>query len=661
MLNSNTGPAFPGKEQSSEEGTALNELPASKIEDDADLLARIKAWHKESISEISDWRDEAEEDFEFVAGNQYDQETRDEMLANGRQPITFNRIGSIIDAVNGLQINNVEEAILKPRGPEDAQIAEAGTELVDALRDDCDANDEETTAFRDCVICGLGVLETRIDEDGDLKPILESLSPLDVGWDTSARKRNYVDRRYDWIARKVDIHEARGQYPDEDDSDLDATWADGETAETSDNSPVYNFDKKHDDKPKDLVTLVDFQWWERREMVRLTDPETGVETDIDPERAETLMTRLEQLAAITGQAPAMRMRPIRKKVWFTAIVGNKILYRGELPIQDEQGGRKFLTGKINRATGMPYGLVRNAKDPQRTFNKHISQQIHLINTTAKSGIIHEEDAIEDVIQFERDMAAPGARLEVANGALTSGAVQFIQPPTISTALSTMAQMSSGEINQVTGVNLETLGLLDREQAGVETHQRKQSTVTNLAWAFDALRIARKDCARSMILYAIAYTPNDVLTRMIPEQMAPLIEQMQSRDWMPYDIVIDEAPSSPNAKERTWAFMQGILGMMAQQGLKPETWVEILRYSPMPNSFVESFAKTLLKPPSPQEQQQSQDSSARLARMQDAEASKDEADAIYKKAQAAAKAKEFDLAVSEAVARTISDMQNRSIN
>lgn len=651
--------AYPGQDQGSVPATSTYDKPASEESDDADLLARIKGWHKESSAKIADWRVGAEEEFEMVAGNQWPDGAKDALEAQGKVAITFNRIGPVIDAVRGLQINNVEDTTFKPRGQEDAQLADSATHLIKSLRDDCDATDEESTAFDDCVICGLGCLETRIDEDGDLKPVIERMSPMEVGWDTSARKRNFIDRRYDWVEREVSIYEARAQFPEiEDDDDLDAAWARSDKpSQSTSQSPKYHFGKEQDAPKKETVTFVDFQWWERKPMMRVTDPQTGVEIDVEVARAETLMERAEQLAAITGAPISMRMRQVRKKVWFHAIVGGKILHRGELPIDDGQGARKFLTGKLNRADNMPYGIVRSAIDPQRAYNKQISQQIHLLNTTAKSGVIHEESAIEDVTKFEENMAKPGARLEVADGALVSRAVQFINPPTVSTALVQMADVSSREINQVTGVNLETLGLLDRDQAGIETHQRKQSTVTNLAWAFDALSIARKDCSKSMILYAISYTPNDVLARMLPAEMAPIIEQMQAQDWVPYDVVIDESPTSPNAKERTWAFMQGILGMMASQGLKPETWVEILRYSPMPNSFVESFARTLLKPPAPEEIAKAEDSAARMARMQDAEAAKDEADALYKQAQAAAKAKEFNLAVTKAVRETIGNMSN----
>ena len=656
-MQRNAETSFP--QTSPESSHSLPDQKATELGDD-DLLARIKSWYMESEGHIADWRAQATEDFDFAAGNQIEDQDRKDMIEDGKPPVVFDHIGPIIDAVRGLQINNIEDVVCKPTGPEDGMIADAATHMIDQLREACDARDEESTAFDDCAICGLGVLECRIDEDGDRTPILERLSPLEVGWDSSAKKRNYIDRRYDWIAREIDIHEARAQFPDVADGDLSADWANYRIRPAvADTSGRYPETTNQQDKPRDMVRLLDFQWWERRPMMRVTDRNTGIESDLTLEQGEVLVSRMEQIAAVTGQQPAIDFQIINKKVWHHAIVGSTILYRGELPIQDGQGSRKFLTGKINRSTGMPYGLVRNAKDPQRLANKFWSQGMHILNTNAKSGILFEDGAFEDEREAADEWGRSGAMVKLAAGGLTK--VKEIPPPGIPTGSIAMFERAMAEINQVTGVNIELLGLLDRDQAGVETHQRKQSAVTNLAWAFDALRIARKDAARSMLIYAMEYTPEPTLMRMVPKDMAPLVRQMRETQWIPRDISIDEAPHSPNAKERAWAMFQPFLQVMAQQGLKPETLVTIMRASPMPTSVVEEFAKTLLKAPDPQEVEQQRDSAARMARMQDAEAAKDEADALYKRARAEKEAKEFNLSVLEAARDTIGQIRNRSVN
>jgi hypothetical protein len=652
-------PVIPSKEGETASADYDADKPASQDDDD-DLLARVKGWYRESEGHIAEWREDAREDFAFVAGDQWDEDVRDEMEDTKKAPVTFNRIGAIVDAVRGLQINNVEEVAFKPSGVEDAQIADTATELIAALRRDCDAQDEETMAFDDCVICGLGVLECRIDEDNDRKPIIERLSSLETGWDVTARKNNFIDRRYDWIARRVDRLEAGTQFPDADGDDLDADWAKhGDKPQTSDTSPRYLDGSRENDDDDGMVTLIDVQWWERKPMMRVTDKRSGLEEDLAPEEAERLVQRSEQIAAATGMPPTFQIERIAKKIWYHAIVGKKVLYRGELPIQDGQGSRKFITGKIDRSTGMPYGLVRNAKDPQRLANKFFTQGMHILNSNAKSGLMFEDGAIDDEDDAAEELAKTGAMVRLAPGALTGGKVQQIPAPQLPQASVILYERAMNEINQVTGVNLETLGLLDREQAGIETHQRKQSTVTNLAWCFDALRMARKDGARSQMIYAMEYTPEHTLQRMVPQEMAPVIAQMRLSSWVPYDVVVDEAPTSPNAKERAWALMQGVIGLMAQQGMKPQTWIEVLRMSPMPNSFLERLAKTMLAEPSPQEQQEAAASKQLLARMQAAEAGKDEADAHYKNVRAIVEQKEADIKLTDSMTKTLAAMKPKN--
>src|SRR5690349_14952493 len=61
------------------------------------------------------WRDNAREDYDFVAGNQWDQNDIDKLTEEQRPVITFNRVGPIVDAVSGQEINNRQEVKFFPR------------------------------------------------------------------------------------------------------------------------------------------------------------------------------------------------------------------------------------------------------------------------------------------------------------------------------------------------------------------------------------------------------------------------------------------------------------------------------------------------------------------------------------------------------------------
>jgi hypothetical protein len=65
------------------------------------------------------------------------------------------------------------------------------------FRPQCDAEDEESDAFGDLVLCGMGWTETRLDyednPEGD--PKVDRTDPLEMVWDSGAKKRNLVDGR----------------------------------------------------------------------------------------------------------------------------------------------------------------------------------------------------------------------------------------------------------------------------------------------------------------------------------------------------------------------------------------------------------------------------------------------------------------------------------
>ena len=55
------------------------------------------------------------------------------------------------------------------------------------------------------------------------------------------------------------------------------------------------------------------------------------------------------------------------------------------------------------------------RDPQQWANKWLSQTLHILNTTAKGGIIAESDAFKDMRQAQDTYAQPDAITWVPEG------------------------------------------------------------------------------------------------------------------------------------------------------------------------------------------------------------------------------------------------------
>jgi hypothetical protein len=162
---------------------------STDISDDESLLDRVHRHYKECATHTSRWRTDAREDYGFVDGSeQWDEKDKETLRDQLRPPVTFNRVGPVIDAVTGSEIVNRQETRFYPREQGDVGISEHITGAVDWVRDLCDAEDEESDAFHDMVVCGMGWTETKVDYEVDLdgQILVLRTDPLEMGWDTTA-------------------------------------------------------------------------------------------------------------------------------------------------------------------------------------------------------------------------------------------------------------------------------------------------------------------------------------------------------------------------------------------------------------------------------------------------------------------------------------------
>ena len=147
------------------------------------------------------------------------------------------------------------------------------------------------------------------------------------------------------------------------------------------------------------------------------------------------------------------------------------------------------------------------------------------------------------------------------------------------------------IPQVTGVNTELLGLADRQQPGILEIQRKKAGMTILTRLFENLRSYRRTRGRVLLYFIEEYIADGRLIRITGEdgieQYVPL---MKDPDTKKYDIIVDEAPNSPNQKEETFAVLSQVMPQIQAAGLPMPP--EILDYVPLPSTLTEKWKKML---------------------------------------------------------------------
>lgn len=554
---------------------------------DGDLFRRLKSWTKAAIDHLADWRKEAEDAYAFYSGHQWTPEEKAIFEADGRIAPIFNLTAINVDAVCGLEVNNRQDVKYLPRTQGDVKVNDLLSSAAMWVRDQAQSEDEESDAFKDATITGLGVTETRKQDEETIS--VDRRDPTETFYDKSAKKPNLVDRRFGGRVCMLDTDEAESMFPGVPVQLLNAKWASLGLKEdkTGEERLDYPLEEARgvgspDYRPK-KVCLVEIEWF---------DWEEG------------------------------------RKVYKQAFLGAQ----GVLEINPlEAWAYNFITGKRDQKTNTWYGIVRALKDPQKLINKFLATITHILATNAKGGLLYERGAFSDPRAAERDWSNPQKNVEVAEGALTRGAIQPRTAPPLPQGAVQLIDFALTNIRSVSGVNTELLGAADRDQAASLELQRRQSAVTILASLFDAKRRYHKEQGRTL-LALMKTLPPDMLVRITvdaddPILMPPIppgtppeqVQQMQAQ-WqqqvqaqqqakqremfvqfqtiaqafadptIKYDVIVDEAPSSPNQQ----AEIAAKLTQIAQSGvqLPPEAQAIIVENVGLPSTVADRLAQAM---------------------------------------------------------------------
>jgi len=582
--------------------------------------------------------------FDFVAGNQWTEEDLQILSDQSRPAVTFNRVGPFVDGVSGLEIGNRQETSYLPRQVGASGINELLTGAAKWARDECDAEDEESEAVRDNIICGNGWVQTRmdydVDPDGMIK--LDRVDPLEVYPDPSSRKANYADARFVMRVKDIPVDTALEMYPDFEAIDLHATWAEDQPDDTKQPhnarlAPYYRIDQAGDiDRERMQVRMVEIEWWDYVDAYRVLDPSTGRFVRLSKADGDRYRQRVQML----GRADPIMMRD-RERRYYKAICGDRIIKIMRGP---DTGGfsYKAMTGKRDRNRGFWYGLVRAMRDPQLWANKFFTQALHITNVNAKGGLLAETDAFVDIQAARDDWAAADSITELNPGGLEK--VQQKQPPAFPQQINQMLEMAISAIPSVAGINLEMIAQQTANQPGVLEMQRKQQGMTVLSYIFDAKRRYQKEQGRLMLWMIQTFIADGRLIRIGGPEDAQYVPLVHEPGLAEYDVIVDEAPTSPNMKERVWAMIMQMFPMLKTMQLPTQSMVELMRYAPFPASLVQKLSESLQNPPPPTPEMQAkmQLDQAKAQKLQaDAQKAQGEAQNAPQKAQLEAASIQYD--------------------
>lgn len=561
---------------------SLSKEEQKTLSDDMGLVTIVKAKVKEFETFIGDWRDEAKEAYDMVAGHQWSETDKAKLIEEERVPVVFNRLAAFVRGVCGMEVSNRQAVKYLPREMGDVQPNEVMNAAAVWIRDTCNAEDEESEAFRDMVITGLGCTETRLDYETDPEGtvFIERRDPLRVGYDPTACKKNLQDAT--WVYAFADYTKAtlEAKWPEKADLVMDSMYPDEKNGVSSSFREAWYEGNDGGEHNKDAIRVIQFQYFKDRAFYKIQDP-SGQQQEVPADRFKKIKKILDQ--------EGVKYAKMNKREYRQAFVAGDVLLE-DIPLPADEFTLKFLTGIRDRNKNTYYGMIRDGIDPQKWSNKFFSLAIDILATNPKGGLMAEVDAFEDRVQAEEDWSNPRNIVWLKPGAIRDGKVQTRNPNAPPPGLDSMMGFAVSSMPQIMGINMEFLGLADRAQAGVLESQRKQAAITTLAEFFSSLTLYRKVQGKCLMTIILNYLTDGRMVRIVGQEMAQYIPLTKQPGFEKFDVIVDEAPNSPDVKARTWEALQNLLPQLIKMGtpIPPE----VVDYMPIPSSLSAKWKQQL---------------------------------------------------------------------
>ena len=449
-------------------------------------IGKYRRWFREAVDKADVWRKEAEQDYDFVAGKQWTEADKHKLEQSGRPAITINRIKPLINVLSGYQRLNRYDIDFLPRTSDDIDICTVRKGITKYVLDACGYDNEESQAFLDAAIGGLGWMEVgyKVNDDmTDGEAFVKRQDPFGIYVDPESHETDFSDAKYVCRAKWVDKDELKEVYPEHADA-IEAQYEVYDTAEKTGGREV--------DDPlwykRDLQKVRLVECWYKvkqpRTLYLLANGQTVGQEDMRPEYLMNGFVEGYQ----TVKATRVRVASFFDRVLLEDM--DSPYQHGEIPFVP-------ITCYYYGTGDVPAGFVRDLKDPQREINKRRIQTLHILNTSGNGGGWMEADAMDPKQKedFRKNGNIPGHFSEVRPGALSGGKVQerAIQNPPA--AVIQAESQATQDLTAISGINEALMGTdIPSSASGRAIELKQKQAITHIAPMFDQLRKAKKKIA-----------------------------------------------------------------------------------------------------------------------------------------------------------------------
>lgn len=597
---------------------------------EATLIAEIQDNLRLAYQKQRSFNEEAKEDVNFALGEQWTDEEREKLQEERRPCLTFNKIRPIVNLIVGHMRQNDARLQVVAEGGEDKKFSNTLDKIIDFISKQ--SNMEWNLLYQFAAGCraGRSWIEFYLDHDND--PIFgelkaNNLGPFVVYPDPNSETYDLVDAEYLFKVKKLAKATLIQLFPEKEaeineieqdpfayfleptmgkEGDKDNYGLDPKTP----GSPSYDIGAP-DEAQGENKRITTIEYWHKKRVERwfLYDTETGSQEEFESEEEansrKNEITKLREnkqekaalkaLLTNTLPEPAPKYECIIKKrtvkqMQVSIMAGGMILSDGISPFEPHYSGFPFFqfiyefNPEAEESKLKIQGIVRPIKDPQREVNKARSQFLHILNTSANSGWIGDEDSLtaDQKVELKNLGSSPGITIWKKKGSQ----LERIHPVEPSLATQVREKSAGDDFKTVSGINSDLLSVdANASPSGRAIALRIRQAVTILEPVFLNFRFTKRligefilavmpilmDTAKMKKIVGLSFLNAESITDGELRAFLTMIEDGK------YDVRIGEQGFTKTLREETFENLM----LMLEKGMQLPPDV-VLEFTNIPN-------------------------------------------------------------------------------
>lgn len=511
-----------------------------------ELLKTLEEWRYEAHVAHAENRREQAIDCDYHDGDQLTPREFQVLLDRGQPPLKYNVIAQQILWLTGTERRTRVDYRVSPRSKEDNEGAIVKTKVLKYLSDINDAAEIQSKAFNDAVTAGVGWLEDAVNpEESGLGMIYtDSPSWREMFWDPMSKHPDINrDCRYILREKYVDLDIAISMFP-QFEIELRSAAEIGEMFPLEDEDFYYlNLQRTGDygmtgrGMPGYGVGMGAYDVTSRRRRVRIYEcwykkpcSSDFLRCDFDPgldDMTKVALTYLDgtdynPLDEIHGRVLNAGLGSIvqarRMKVFCAIWIDRAILQHMASPYRHNRFPYTPIWVYRRSRDGMPYGPIRNWRDPQDDLNKRHSKTLHILNTR---GLIADDNAFDDWDEVEEELARPDFILKKRQGA----EVTLNTDTKLAEEHIRLMEKDETFIQSIGGVSADAMGQQTNARDGKALDRRMSAGTVVTTVLFENFRFALKQSGEIRLSLVEQFATRPEVIRLLGEDGVDSYEQI----------------------------------------------------------------------------------------------------------------------------------------